>query len=57
MSETPRWEKQGNAAWVACPRCARWFPVDPQLLEARRIALSCPGCDHGFMPDEARERA
>lgn len=46
----PSWEKQGNAAWVACPKCAQWFPVDPQLLSQRRIELVCPRCAHAFLP-------
>jgi uncharacterized protein YbaR (Trm112 family) len=55
MSDTPRWETEGNAAWVACPRCARWFPVDPRLLAERRIELACPGCDHAFLPPKEPE--
>lgn len=42
------WEKQGSAAWVACPGCAKWFPVDPQLLAERRVELVCPGCAQSF---------
>jgi hypothetical protein len=49
----PHWEKQGNAAWVACPGCARWFPVDPKLLGERRVALVCPGCAQSFFSTEA----
>lgn len=55
MSDAPRWEKEGNAAWVACPRCTRWFPVDPALLAARRIELECPACGHGFLPPQERQ--
>lgn len=57
MKGPPAWEKQGNAAWVACPRCAGWFPVDPTLLAGQHVALSCPRCDHGFLPGEEKERA
>ena len=46
----PAWEKQGNAAWVACPKCAQWFPVDPQLVAAPSIELVCPACAHAFLP-------
>lgn len=49
----PHWEKQGSAAWVACPRCAKWFPVDLKLLEQNRVALVCPGCGQSFLSTEA----
>jgi hypothetical protein len=49
----PHWEKQGSAAWVSCPRCAKWFPVDPQLLGQQRVALVCPGCAQSFFSSEA----
>jgi uncharacterized protein YbaR (Trm112 family) len=48
MSGSAHWEKQGNAQWVACPRCAQWFPADPQLVAQRRIELVCPRCAHAF---------
>lgn len=48
MTRPPHWEKEGNAAWVACPRCAKWFPVDPQFLAQERVDLVCPGCGHAF---------
>lgn len=51
----PVWEKQGSAEWASCPRCARWFPVDPQLVAARRIELVCPACTHAFFPKEERK--
>lgn len=52
---TPHWEKQGNAAWVACPQCAQWFPVDPRFLAQERIALVCPGCGHSFRAAPEKE--
>jgi uncharacterized C2H2 Zn-finger protein len=57
MSQPPHWEKQGNAAWVACPRCVKWFPVDPQVLAQRRIDLVCPGCGHAFRASQDKEPA
>lgn len=55
MSRPPDWEKQGNAAWVPCPRCAKWFPVDPAFLAQERIDLVCPGCGQAFRPKQAGE--
>jgi hypothetical protein len=46
----PPWEKQGSADWLPCPRCQKWFPVDPQLVAAPRIDLVCPACAHAFRP-------
>ena len=52
MSDAPHWEKQGNAAWVSCPRCAKWFPADPRLIAERRVELVCPGCGQSFFSTE-----
>ena len=52
---TPAWEKQGNAEWVSCPRCEKWFPVDPQLIAERRVELLCPACAHAFLPKGEEE--
>ena len=55
MNPPPHWEKQGSAEWVACPSCAKWFPVEPQPVAARRIELVCPGCAHAFRPKDEPE--
>jgi hypothetical protein len=52
MSGAPQWEKQGSAAWVSCPRCAKWFPADPRLIAERRVELVCPGCGQSFFSTE-----
>lgn len=45
--------KTGNTVWAACPSCAVWFPVAPDLLAAR-IDLHCPICHLEFPSGDAR---
>ncbi len=51
----PRWEKQGNTAWVSCRDCAEWFPVAPELLAMETVRLVCPHCHAEFLPDDAAQ--
>lgn len=51
----PVWEKQGNVAWVQCPHCEDWLPVEPRLIDDRRIRCVCPGCERRFTGAEAKQ--
>jgi len=44
--------KSGNTIWAACPSCAGWFPVAPDLLAAS-VDLHCPICHLEFTSGDA----
>jgi len=49
----PQWEKSGNVSWVACGKCAHWFPVADALVNSEVIDLVCPQCGLRFKPKHA----
>jgi predicted Zn finger-like uncharacterized protein len=44
---------RGNTAWIVCPACATWFPVNPRLLAPDAPTACCPNCHHEFRPEES----
>lgn len=48
-------EKQGSAVFVRCPDCDEWFTTTAPMIDMATIALFCPACTHGFLPEDAAE--